>query len=214
MNNSMGPSPVPLIVALGEMENLLSRGELHPDLEGAQYGSTHSKTTDLDKSMSTSRRRRPITNRSKDSLVQMRLAAKNLYEQYDGSIDRDDPNLPLYALLAKKASPPDIDQQEFIKRSTFMLISLLKLCACIVWGLMYLALNDRGASVMPFFYLCFVLSNVTYCALVDDGYERFVIVQLTLILIFPMLVHLVLGGLQGSGGVMLWSFLSPVSEPI
>ena len=196
-----------------EMDKLLCHDLHHPASEEVDsYGSTtKTKAYDLYKNKSTSGTTNRTNMNSIELLPSIPIAATNVYHQY-GGVNRDDPNLPLYALLAKKASPPDIDQQEFIRRSTFMLISLLKLFACIVWGIMYLVLNDRAASVMPFFYLCFVLSNFTYCALVEEGYERFVFVQLALILIFPMLVHLVLGGLQGSGGVMLWSFLSPVSQ--
>jgi hypothetical protein len=42
------------------------------------------------------------------------------------------------------------------------------------------------------------------------GYDLFVNAQLGLILLLPFAVHVALGGLERSGGVMLWSFLSPV----
>jgi hypothetical protein len=42
------------------------------------------------------------------------------------------------------------------------------------------------------------------------GYDLFVNAQLGLILLLPFAVHVALGGLEESGGVMLWSFLSPV----
>ena len=42
------------------------------------------------------------------------------------------------------------------------------------------------------------------------GYDTFVTYQLALILLLPFAVHVALGGIEKSGGVMLWSFLCPM----
>ena len=91
-----------------------------------------------------------------------------------------------------------------------MLISILKSFFCIVWGTLYYCLDEKSAAVMPLTYLCGVLSNFMLLMHSEGNYDRFVFYQLVLILVFPSLVHLVLGGLQASGGVMLWSFLAPL----
>ena len=45
------------------------------------------------------------------------------------------------------------------------------------------------------------------------GYNFFVTAQLALILLLPFRVHLALGDVDKSGGIMLWSFLCSV-EPL
>lgn len=137
---------------------------------------------------------------------------KTVYHNFEGSLDRDDPNLPLYARLAIRGSTVDIDEREVIKRATFMLISLCTLGAGTMWCGMYVALGETTAAIMPMLYVLVLALALVLTSLTAGQYERFVLIQLGLLLILPMLVHLELGGLQASGGVMLWSFVSPVSR--
>lgn len=64
---------------------------------------------------------------------------------------------------------------------------------------------------MPFIYSVSMGSILTMCVCQSEGrYNIFVQCQLGLILLLPFAVHIALGGLEQSGGVMLWSFLAPL----
>jgi adenylate cyclase len=131
---------------------------------------------------------------------------KSIFQNFDYFEDKE---LTFFNWLAIRASPIDTSPNDIIERSTFMLISTLKVCACIAWFCMYYILDEKRAALMPFFYFILVCAKFTFCV-VEGMYEIFVCLQLVLILVFPLLVHLALGGIYLSGGVMLWSFLSPL----
>ena len=132
-----------------------------------------------------------------------------------------------------------------------------------LWGLMYVALQEYVAALMPFIYstsMSIILftcvcrggcpaaavggevvdeegndtkiegkkqeeesggggerprrrrrrASINRGTVSDRGYETFVTCQLWLILMLPFAVHVALGGVEKSGGVMLWSFLCPM----
>ena len=118
--------------------------------------------------------------------------------------------------LAFRASSPDTSQKELIQRSTFLLLSVLTVGAGILWALMYVALKEWTAALMPVIYstsMSFILFTCICSANRGEGdkaYNTFVECQLALILILPFAVHVALGGVEESGGVMLWSFLCPM----
>lgn len=117
----------------------------------------------------------------------------------------------IWKQLALRASPPDTSQKELIHRSTFLIISSMTVGAGVLWGLMYVALQEYLAALMPIIYSsCMGLVLFTCICNAKGKYDIFVEFQLTLILLLPMAVHVALGGIEKSGGVMLWSFLCPV----
>ncbi|KAL7545291.1 hypothetical protein ACHAWF_008645 [Thalassiosira exigua] len=120
--------------------------------------------------------------------------------------------------LALRASSPDTSQKELIQRSTFLVISSLTVGAGLVWALMYVALEEYTAALMPIIYSV-SMSLVLFTCICNGGgeagmryggYETFANCQLALILLLPFAVHVALGGVARSGGVMLWSFLCPM----
>lgn len=116
--------------------------------------------------------------------------------------------------LALQASTPDTSQKELIQRSTFLVISSLTVGAGMLWGLMYVALEEWTAALMPFIYST-SMSIILFTCICNSskngkGYDTFVNCQLALILLLPFAVHVALGGVEKSGGVMLWSFLCPM----
>ena len=121
----------------------------------------------------------------------------------------------LWRRLAIRASDPDTSQKELIQRSTFLVISALTVGAGGVWGLMYVAFDEWVAALMPFSYST-IMSLVLFTCICNGrkgtgyGYDTFVVCQLFLILMLPFAVHVALGGVEKSGGVMLWSFLCPM----
>jgi len=107
-----------------------------------------------------------------------------------------------------------------------------------LWGGMYVVLGEWTAALMPFIYsTCMSLVLVTFICRSDsmdevlrkfgigdkenqnnsrmgmvciDTYDIYVECQLGLIMACPFAVHVALGGVENSGGVMLWSFLCPM----
>lgn len=119
----------------------------------------------------------------------------------------------LWRRLALRASEPDTNQKELIRRSTFLMISAMTVGAGILWGLMYVVLEEWLAACMPFVYSLSIGTIFVACVCHNKNKYDFVVgCQLTLILLLPMAVHLALGGLEMSGGVILWSFLCPMGS--
>ncbi|KAL3803222.1 hypothetical protein HJC23_003497 [Cyclotella cryptica] len=113
--------------------------------------------------------------------------------------------------LAIRASSPDIGQKELIQRSTFLIISAMTVGAGVIWGIMYVILGEWLAALMPFIYSSSMGLIMSTCiCYAKNKYDIFVNCQLTLILLLPMSVHWALGGMEASGGVILWSFLCPM----
>jgi len=126
-------------------------------------------------------------------------------------------NQNLWRRLAIRASKPDTSQKELIQRSTFLVISCLTVGAGVLWGMMYVALREWTAALMPFIYSTSMglILFMCICHGRTSGkgvftYDTFAGCQLTLILLLPFAVHVALGGVAKSGGVMLWSFLCPM----
>jgi len=123
--------------------------------------------------------------------------------------------------LAVRASGPDVSQKELVHRSTFLVVSSMTVGAGVLWGMMYVAVGERLAALMPFAYSV-VMGLVLFTCICNSGrgtaagggggggYDTFVGCQLALILLLPFAVHVALGGVERSGGVMLWSFLCPM----
>jgi len=113
--------------------------------------------------------------------------------------------------LAVRSSSSNATQQELVQRSTFILMCLLTVIAGMIWGSMYLVLGETTAATMPFAYSALNSISLVSCT-TQKRYDFFVKIQLLLILVLPYAVHLALGGLQKSGGVLIWSFLAPLGS--
>ena len=118
---------------------------------------------------------------------------------------------------AEQVSPSDTPTKELIRRTIFLIMSTMTVGAGVLWSLMYVYLDEYLAAVMPIVYsscMSLVLGLCTTSTFRSDdrwgGYKFFVNAQLLLILLLPFAVHIALGGVEKSGGVMLWSFLCPV----
>ncbi len=128
----------------------------------------------------------------------------------------------LWIRLAVKVSLPDTSQKELIHRSTFIIISTMTVGAGIIWSLMYVALEEYLAALMPIIYSIAMGIVLVICIFGGSGastatknvaggyYDYLATAQLVLILLLPFAVHVALGSVVKSGGVMLWSFLCPM----
>ena len=82
-------------------------------------------------------------------------------------------------------------------------------CAGIVWGSIYLMMNEITAAAIPIFYAIFSAINIVILFFTRKfGYFRFT--QLFLTLMLPFLLMTALGGFIQGSVVILWGLLAPV----
>lgn len=115
--------------------------------------------------------------------------------------------------LAIRASLPDTPLNEIVRRSAFMLMSSLTCVAGLVWGMMYIYLDEPNAAMYPFAYSTIMAS--CFCLMTKEGrYYDLVHVQLLLILLLPVCLQIEVGGIIPAGGVIVWSFLCPLGAAL
>jgi len=111
--------------------------------------------------------------------------------------------------FAKAGSLPS-DSEELRLRKAF-LIFLAGTCilAGILWGMAYLALGLSVSGAIPLSYS--IISGISLLYFFKTKqYNFFCRGQLALILVLPFILQLSLGGFSASGGVIIWSILSPL----
>ncbi len=155
-----------------------------------------------------------------DGTLQSLSETELLEKERDGRNRNHPSTLGPWRRLAERASPPDTPTKELIRRSAFLAISTMTVFAGVLWALMYVSLGEYLVALMPLIYSACTGAILVTCVCrpapssADDGggggYDYFVNAQLGLILLLPFAVHVALGGVERSGCVMLWSFLSPV----
>eukprot|EP00984_Skeletonema_dohrnii_P021691 scaffold10883_cov95-Skeletonema_dohrnii-CCMP3373.AAC.2 len=207
-----------------------SESLLVPPHAPSYYTKAHDPSTNRD---SFELKQNAIHSLQSDGTLEQISALENFQseEQYTS-------NQNLWRRLAIRSSHPDVTQKELIQRSTFLVISSLTVGAGTLWGGMYVVLGEWTAALMPFIYsTCMSLVLVTFICRSDsmdevlhrfgigdkenrdngrmgmgciDTYDIYVECQLGLIMACPFAVHVALGGVENSGGVMLWSFLCPM----
>jgi len=94
-------------------------------------------------------------------------------------------------------------QKALMATGSFM-ISL----AGILWGVMYFALGQPLAGIIPLSYTVLSLLSIGLFAL-TRRFQLFRFVQLVLILLLPFFLMTSLGGFVNSSAVILWSLLCP-----
>ena len=115
--------------------------------------------------------------------------------------------------LALRSSQPDTPLNEIVRRSAFMLMSSLTCIAGIVWGVMYIYLNEPNAAIYPFTYS--ILMTTCFLFMTKEGrYHDLVFMQLLLILILPICLQIEVGGTIKAGAVIIWSFLCPLGAAL
>ena len=110
-------------------------------------------------------------------------------------------------------SGDSVDAGELIKRTTFLIISMLTVLAGLIWAGMYIGLGLMLAAIAPLAY-SILLALGLGIALRQARYQHFVALQLTLIFILPLSLELILGGYESSGAVFMWSFLAPLGSAL
>ena len=106
------------------------------------------------------------------------------------------------------ADPRDTADERFRKR-LLVGVALIILPAGFIWGCLYWAIGERAVALTPWGY---VIGSIISLA-VFARTRNFVFLrtaQLSLILVAPALGTIMLGGLDESSSVMLWSLLAPL----
>jgi adenylate cyclase len=101
----------------------------------------------------------------------------------------------------------DIEETR-LQKALLVAGSIMFILAGFLWGVLYIALGETLAGIIPISYAFISLLSVVLLGF-TRRYYFFRFSQLLLILLLPFLVMVTLGGFVNSGGVILWSLLSP-----
>lgn len=111
--------------------------------------------------------------------------------------------------LGAIGAAPEDDENLRLKKVLLVASSVMLSVAALLWGTMYLALGRPISAAIPLGYSALSAVSIWLFAR-DRGFRRFRTSQLALQLVLPFLLMLSLGGLIGSGGVLMWSLLCPL----
>ena len=111
-------------------------------------------------------------------------------------------------VLAIGADPHDTADERFRKR-LLVGVALIILPIAFVWGCLYWVIGEHAVALTPWAYLTgSVISLVVFARTRNFAFLR--TAQLLLILVVPALGMIMLGGLEESSSVILWSLLAPL----
>jgi adenylate cyclase len=111
-------------------------------------------------------------------------------------------------VLSIGAHPRDTADERFRKR-LLVGVALIILPAGFVWGLLYWLVGEREVALTPWAYVTgSTISLVVFARTRSFAFLR--TAQLLLILVAPALGTVMLGGLDESSSVILWSLLAPL----
>ena len=116
---------------------------------------------------------------------------------------------PLVGRIARIGADPADDDDTRIQKSLLVLFSPALILAGIAWGVMYIALGETTAGLIPFGYGLFSLLSLILFGLTRH-YPPFRFSQLALILLLPFLLMVALGGFVNGSAVILWSLICPL----
>jgi hypothetical protein len=115
-------------------------------------------------------------------------------------------------ILQLGADPTDSAERRSQKQ-LLVGIALMVLPAGLLWGSLYWVFGEPIAALFPWCYVvASALCLATFARTRNFGFLRFS--QLALILVTPAMLIVALGGLQPSGGVILWSLLAPLGAVV
>jgi PAS domain S-box-containing protein len=110
------------------------------------------------------------------------------------------------------ADPGDRDEVRLRKR-LLVASALLVLPAGVIWGVVYIAVGEPMAGLLPLLYAGLSLFNLFLFSR-TRRYETARLIELLLVLVIPWLLMLALGGFVDSSAVILWALLAPIGAVI
>ena len=110
--------------------------------------------------------------------------------------------------ISKLATTPEDSEELALQKTLMMGGSMMFIPVGMLWGLIYIAFGELRAGLIPISYSLLSLVSVIYFTLTRrfDAYRQ---IQLQLMLFFPFLFMIVLGGFVNASAVIMWSVLSP-----
>ncbi len=107
------------------------------------------------------------------------------------------------------ADDPGDDLELRLQKRVLVGVSALVAVLAVVWGALYLAVDEPVAASIPLLYSTAVTASMIVYY-VTRRYRWFRFVQLFLILVLPFLLQLALGGFVGASAVIIWALLAPL----
>ena len=106
------------------------------------------------------------------------------------------------------------DPREVALRKALLLgVSLMVLPPALLWGALYWLFDEPLAAFVPWTYM--ILSIVALGVFAKTRSLRFLrSAELAMILVFPALLVVALGGLSAASGAVLWSLLAPLGAVV
>lgn len=107
-----------------------------------------------------------------------------------------------------------LQQSEPMKKSSYVMLCCLTEIVAMICSSTYYLSSHIAAAVSSFICSCLVGFSLLHCIRTDHQKQVFVSFHLFLILSLPFSVHFTLGGLQASGGIIIWAFIAPYSSSL
>ena len=111
--------------------------------------------------------------------------------------------------LSKAGSLPSDTQDQKLRKAVLIFLAIIYCILGIFWGVGYFALGLPVSGSIPLSYSIVSAFSLLYFFR-TKRYKFFCRSQLVLILIFPFVLQWSFGGFAASGGVIIWSILSPI----
>jgi signal transduction histidine kinase len=105
---------------------------------------------------------------------------------------------------------PDDPEELRRKKSILTVTAILKTAVCQFWYIPYFALGQPWAAAAPLMFQFLTVGSLALFRRNKD-FDSFRFRQALLILSMPAALHFALGGFVASSGVLVWSFLAPLT---
>lgn len=129
----------------------------------------------------------------------------------DGSFEIDpSEGLPRWIrALVDAGLAPDDGEQDRLRKRVLTLTTMTTVAVISIWPITYLALGLYEAALVPAAYV-FVTGFAFASFALTNRYILFRNVQLVLLLVFPAVLHWLLGGYVGGSAVVMFAALAPM----
>ena len=100
-----------------------------------------------------------------------------------------------------------------LRKSIAVTSAIMVVPAAVIWGAMYLLVDENVAAAIPIMYAPLTALNI-FVYKQGRNYRGFEFAQLTLNLMLPLLLMLASGGFVSSGAVVTWSLVTPMGAVV
>ena len=115
----------------------------------------------------------------------------------------------IFTKLAQIGIEPEDTHEVRLQKNLLLFSALMMATAGIVWGALYISLDEKLAGAIPLAY-----SSLSYASIIHFArtrrYRVFRFSQLAFSLLLPFILMIALGGFVNGSAVIVWSFTSPI----